>query len=206
MTVVNLINQDNNIVDELKLPEGLFEQKVRPEIMNQVVKAHLAAKRAGTVGVKTRSLIRGGGKKPWRQKGTGRARAGSVRSPLWQGGAVIHGPKMRDYNLKVNKKVKKLAFKMALSSKLADGELLVINGLEVPSHKTKEFMAIKKKLNLKKSLIVVPKKDNNLSFSSRNIPGIKLLLPEQVTVYDILLYPQLVVTPEVIDNFQKRLQ
>jgi large subunit ribosomal protein L4 len=206
MPVVNIIDKQNNPVGEITLPEEIFNVEVRPEILHQVVKAQLAAKRAGTVGVKNRSRIRGGGRKPWRQKGTGRARAGSVRSPLWAGGAVTHGPQMRDYSLKVNKKVKRLALRMALSAKLSEQALLVVDDLSMPTHKTKDFVQIQNALSLEKGLIVVPKKDNNLSLGSRNVPGIKVIDDNQLGVYDILNTNKVVLTPQVVEHIQERLQ
>jgi large subunit ribosomal protein L4 len=207
MAVVNVVDQENTVVDEISLSDDVFGVEVRPELLNQVVKAHLAAKRVGTASVKTRSTIRGGGRKPWRQKGTGRARAGSVRSPLWTGGAITHGPNPdRNFRLKINKKVKRLALRMALSSKLAAGELTVISKLELQRPKTKDFDGIRRKLQLDKALVVVGQKDDNLELASRNIPNIRLVGKDQINVYDILLYPQLVVTPEVIETLEERLR
>jgi len=205
MSVINIVDQTNNVVGELTLPASIFEQKVRSEILNQVVKAHLAAKRVGTKSAKTRSNIRGGGSKPWRQKGTGRARAGSNRSPLWTGGAVIHGPHPKDYTQKVNKKVKRLALKMALSSKLSEGNLMIVDKLEITQPKTKEFAQIQNKLNLKKPLIVVPKKDRNLDLASRNVPKAHVIAEDELHVYEILYYQELILTPEVVANLQERL-
>jgi large subunit ribosomal protein L4 len=205
MTVVNIYDLEKNKVGEIDLPDEIFNVEVKPELLNFVVKAHLAAKRVGTASVKTRSTIRGGGKKPWRQKGTGRARVGSIRSPLWVGGAVSHGPKPRDYSFKVNKKVKKLALKMALTSKVKMDTLLVVEKMEVSQPKTKEFIKIKKNLDLKKSLIVLPKQDKNMLLSTRNIPDVKLMLDKDINVYDILKYEELVLTPEVVENIKERL-
>ena len=206
MTVVTILDQDKNSVGELTLPAELFEVQVRPELLNLVVKAHNAAQRTGTVGVKTRSNIRGGGKKPWRQKGTGRARAGSNRSPLWTGGAVTHGPQSRSYDLKVNKKVRKLAMKMALSSKLADQSLIVLDKVELAAAKTKQFVQVQNRLDLKKALIVVPKRDMTLELASRNVPGVRVINQNELNVVDILKSHMLVVTPEVVENLQERLQ
>ena len=205
MTVVNIYDQEKKVVGEIELPDDIFNIEVRPEILNFVVKAHLAAKRVGTASVKTRSTIRGGGKKPWRQKGIGRARAGSIRSPLWVGGAVAHGPKPRDYSFKVNKKIKRLAMKMALSSKLKENKLLVVDKLEVSQPKTKEFVKIKNALDLKKSLIVLPKQDNNIFLSIRNLPDTRLMLDKDINVYDILKYDMLVITKDVVENIKERL-
>jgi len=159
----------------------------------------------GKASVKTRSTIRGGGKKPWRQKGTGRARVGSIRSPLWRGGAVAHGPRPRDYSFKVNKKIKRLALKMALSSKVKNNELTVIDRIELDTPKTKEFVKIKDAFALKKSLIVLPKQDRNISLSTRNIPDVKYMLDKDINVYDLLKYDTVVLTPEVIENLKERL-
>jgi len=205
MTVVKIYDMERNVVGELELPEEVFGVEVKPELLNFVVKAHLAAKRVGTASVKTRSTIRGGGKKPWRQKGTGRARVGSIRSPLWRGGAVVHGPSPRDYSFKVNKKVKKLALKMALSSKVKDEKLTVIEKIELETPKTKEFIKIKNAFELKKSLIVLPKQDRNIFLSTRNISDVKYMLDKDVNVYDLLRYDNIVVTPEVIENLKERL-
>lgn len=203
MSEISILDQSNNKVGVLELPERIFEHEIRSEIINQVVKAHLAAKRVGTNTVKTKSTIRGGGKKPWRQKGTGRARAGTNRSPLWPGGAVIHGPKPRDYHKKVNKKVKHLALRMTLSSKLAEGNLFVLDKIELTRAKTKDFADIQKKLDLKKPLIVVPKKGINLDLASRNIPYAKVINQQEMHVYEILKYRELILTPEVIESLQE---
>ncbi|GAB6888588.1 50S ribosomal protein L4 [Desulfothermus okinawensis JCM 13304] len=205
MTVVNIYDQEKKVVGEIELPDTIFNVEVKPGILNFVVKAHLAAKRVGTASVKTRSTIRGGGKKPWRQKGTGRARVGTIRSPLWVGGAVAHGPKPRDYSFKVNKKVKRLAMKMALSSKLQGQKLIIVDKLEVDEPKTKMFVKIKKALEVKKALIVLPKQDNNIFLSARNLPDTKLLLDKDINVYDLLKYDTLVVTAEAVENIKKRL-
>lgn len=199
-------DQENNRVGEIQLAEAVFQVQVKPEVLHLVVKAQLAAKRVGTANVKTRSTIRGGGAKPWRQKGTGRARAGTRRSPLWTGGAVTHGPSPRNYRIKLNKKVKRAALKMALSSKLAADELLVLDNLTLDRPKTKDFLAIKKKLGLEKALIVLPKQDNTIELASRNIPGIRVIRQSELNVYDILHCSQLILTSEVIETIQERLQ
>ncbi|MFO7801137.1 MAG: 50S ribosomal protein L4 [Desulfovermiculus sp.] len=206
MPVVQIMDKNNSPVGEMSLPEEIFRVQVKPEILHFVVKAQLASKRAGTVGVKTRSQIRGGGRKPWRQKGTGRARAGSVRSPLWTGGAVTHGPQQRDYSLKVNKKVKRLALRMALTSKLDEKSLIVVDDMSLTSHKTREFVQVQKALDVEKGLIVVAKKDNNLSLASRNVPGVRVIDDNQLGVYDILNTSVLIITPQVVEHLQERLQ
>ncbi len=205
MSAISLVDQYNNPVGEYKLPEDIFHVSIKPEILNSVVKAHLASGRLGTVHYKTRSTIRGGGKKPWRQKGTGRARAGSVRSPLWPGGAIIHGPKPRAYDKKVNRKTKRLALKMALSGKLRDSELVLLNDLSLERPKTRDFTQIQFSLNLSKPLIVVAKKDTNLDLATRNIPDAKLVTADNLNTYDILKYEHIVLTTEGVEKIKERL-
>jgi large subunit ribosomal protein L4 len=205
MSAISLVDQNNNTLGEYELPEDIFNVTVRPEIVNSVVKAHLASGRLDTVHYKNRSAIRGGGKKPWRQKGTGRARAGSSRSPLWTGGAVIHGPKHKAYEKKINRKTKRLALKMALSGKYRDSELVVLNDLSLERPKTRDFSQIRKALSLNKPLIVVAKKDTTLDLATRNIPDAKLVSADNLNTYDVLKYEHLVFTTEGIEKIKERL-
>ena len=206
MAVVDIFNQQRQVVGELTLDPDVFEVEARPEILHLVVRSHLAAKRSGTVGVKTRSTIRGGGKKPWRQKGTGRARAGSNRSPLWRSGAVTHGPTARDYSFKVNKKVQKLAMRMALSARLADENLTVVDDIGLEEIKTKTFNQFVQLFDMPKVLIVLSKADNNLTLSSRNIPGVSVRTADGVNVYEVLRHPRLMVSAAAVESLQKRLK
>lgn len=207
MALVKVIDQNRQEVGEIALAPEVFEVPVRPEILNLVVRAQRAKVRAGTHATKNRALITGGGAKPWRQKGTGRARAGSSRSPIWRHGATIFGPQPRSYEFKVNKKVRRLALRMALSSRvLEEGGMLVVRTIDVPEIKTKRFVEIAKVLGLKKALIVLPKEDNNLALSARNIPGIKVLLHDQLNVYDVLRYPQLVLLEDAAKAVEERLK
>ncbi len=206
MALVKIKDKSNNAVGEIELAPEIFEVEVKPEILNLVVRQKRAAERAGTHSVKTRTTISGGGRKPWRQKGTGRARAGSTRSPIWRHGCVVFGPQPRDYSFKVNKKVRKLAMKMALSSRLAGENLTVINDLAMPEIKTKGFRQVLDTLGLKKVLIIVDNEDNNLSLSARNIPGVKVLSQQQLNVYDVLLHPQLVLDEKAALSVQERLK
>lgn len=199
-------DQENNHVGEIDLAEEIFGVTLKPEILHQVVKAHLAAKRVGTASCKTRSTIRGGGAKPWRQKGTGRARAGTRRSPLWTGGAVTHGPAPRNYRQKINKKLKKTALKMALSGKNMADELLIVDKIHLQRPKTRDFVEVKTHLELKKALIVLHKHDNNVWLATRNVPGIKVIEQSELNVYDILNASQVILTTEVIEHLQERLQ
>ncbi len=206
MATAKIFNQENHEVGEQALLDEVFQTEVRPEILHMVVRAHLAALRAGTVGVKTRSLARGGGKKPWRQKGTGRARSGSSRSPIWRGGAVVHGPVARDYSFKVNKKVKKLALKMALTARFVEDNMRVIDNLELAEVKTKSFVALKDRFNLKKALIVTKGESKNLVLSARNVQGFEVKSQDKVSTYDILSRPYLLIEQEAVNLIQERLK
>ncbi len=198
-------SRDNQEVGEILLSEDVFSVGVRPQLLHLAVKSHLAAVRSGTAEVKNRSRITGGGRKPWRQKGTGRARAGSGRSPLWRGGAVTHGPRPRDYSFKLNKKVRKLALKMALSSRLAEKKLKIIDDLDMPEIRTKQFVDIKGKLGLKKPLIVTGKQYNNLELSVRNVQGAQVVTQDSVNIYDILRHSELVMDKQAVEALQERL-
>ena len=204
MAVVKVYDQDMREAGEVALASDVFEVEVRPEILNLVARAQLAAKRAGTHSVKTRSQIRGGGAKPWRQKGSGRARAGSNRSPIWRGGAVTFGPQPRDYSFKVNAKVRALAMKMALSSRLAGDALMVVKGIELPEAKTRHFAQIAGVLGLEKALIVAGGAQETLARCARNIPGITLITAEGLNVYDILKHRQLVLLQDAVEPIQAR--
>jgi len=206
MAVVKLYDQDKVEQGEVTLSADVFEVAVRPEILHLVVRAQLAARRAGTHSAKTRAFVSGGGVKPWKQKGSGRARSGSNRSPVWRGGAVIFGPQPRTYDFKVNKKVRKLALCMALSSKLTAESLLVVKGLELAEPKTKLFAGVAAKLGLDKALIIMPELNVNVALASRNIPGIDLTTPEQLSVYEILDHKQIVLLQGAVEPVENRLK
>ncbi|MBU1229278.1 MAG: 50S ribosomal protein L4 [Proteobacteria bacterium] len=206
MATVTVFDQNKKEVGSLDLSADVYEVDVRPEIMHLVVRAQLAAKRVGTHSTKTRAFVSGGGKKPWKQKGTGHARAGSNRSPLWRGGAIVFGPSPRSYEFKVNRKVRRLALKMALSSRLAGDDLMVLRGIELPEIKTKHFAEFAKGLGLEKALIVFTEVDNNLLLSARNLPGIKLLPADKLNAYDVLLYPKLIMLESAAISVQERLK
>ena len=204
MAVVKVYDQNKQESGEITLASDVFEVEVRPEILNLVVRAQLAAKRAGTHAAKTRAFVSGGGVKPWKQKGTGRARSGSNRSPVWRGGAVIFGPQTRDYSFKVNSKVRALAMKMALSSRLASDGLMVVKGIDLAEAKTKMFAQVAGALSLEKALIITAEDNKNLTLSSRNIPGITLTTPERLSVYEILKHKQLVILESAVEPVQAR--
>lgn len=209
MAVMKIYDQNNQEAGEVTLAPEVFEVEVRPEILNLVVRAYRAALRAGTHAAKTRAFVSGGGKKPFKQKGTGNARQGSNRSPIMRGGAVIFGPQPRDYSFKVNKKVRALALRMALSSRVADG-LKIVKGIEIAEAKTKLFAAVAKNLGLTKALVVAAAGENGvdskLVLAARNIPGITLVPADAVTVYDVLNCKQLVVLEGALSQLEERLK
>lgn len=207
MAKIQVVDQNNTKVGDIELAPEIFEVEIRPEILQLVVRSQLAARRSGTHATKTRTTVRGGGRKPWRQKGTGRARAGSMRSPLWRGGAIVFGPQPRDYSFKVNKKIRRLALKMALSSRLSEDKLRVVKGIELSEIKTKAFADVADKLGMGgKTLIVAKDADKNLLLSARNIPGVKVLEADKLNVYDVLLYPELILLEGAANDVQERLK
>ncbi len=177
-----------NQVGDIDLNDSVFNEKINEQVVHQVVTAQLAAIRRGTASTKTRSEVSGGGRKPWRQKGTGRARHGSIRSPLWVGGGITFGPKPRSYDKKVPKKVKRLALRSILSDKLNNEGLIVVDELSFDKPKTRQIVELLSNLDLegKKVVIVLPEKDANVYLSARNIPGVKTLLVDALNAYDLL--------------------
>ena len=205
MAVIKIYDQDKQEAGEITLAPEVFEVAPRAEILHLVVRAQRAAWRAGSHSALSRSMMKGGRAKPWRQKGTGRARAGSGVSPLWRGGAVIFPPAPRDYSFKVNKKVRRLALKMALSVRLLDNQLSVLKKLELPEAKTKHLAKLAADLGWKKALVVAPAYDETLDRASRNLENIMLCTPENLTVYDIINHPQLVILEEAVEGVTRRL-
>ena len=205
MAVTEVYNTDNKKVGEVELNDNLFGLEVKKHILHDVVKMQLANRRAGTASTKTRIEVRGGGAKPYRQKGTGRARAGTNRSPLWRGGGVIFGPKPRDYSYKLPKKVRKLGVRMALSTRFSEKNMLVLDGFDLADIKTKQFVDVMKKLNIENGLIVIPEKNENLEKSSRNVHGYKVIQADGLNVYDILLHRRLVLLQPCLGQLEKRL-
>lgn len=204
MPKVAMYNIKGEEVGEVVLTDSIFNVPVRADILHQVVTMQLANKRRGTASTKTRAEVRGGGRKPWRQKGTGRARHGSIRSPLWTGGGVVFGPKPRSYKYTVPKKVKRLALKSALSSKVIDSDLLILDQLTIDSPKTKKMIDILSNLNVeKKALIVTLNRDENIEKSARNIPGITTTVVGNLNVYDILRHDKLILTKEALDRVEE---
>ncbi len=204
MPKVALYNRQGEEIGEVALSDEIFDVCVSKASVHKVVKMHLANRRQGTSAVKNRSAVRGGGRKPWRQKGTGRARHGTIRSPLWVGGGVVFGPVPRDFSYTIPKKIRRLALKSALTSKVRDGELLVIDELNFSTPKTKEMVNIFKNLQTgKKVLLVTIAKDNNVIKSARNIPGVKSIPPDLLNVYDILNCRSLLLTREALTKVEE---
>ena len=204
MATIKVYDQEKQEVGSVELAPEVFEVEARPEILNLVVRAQRAAQRAGTHKAKTRAFVSGGGVKPWKQKGTGRARAGSNRSPIWRGGAIIFGPLPRDYSFKVNSTVRSLAMRMALSSRVAGNNLLVVKGINLPDGKTKNFAKVAKTLGLTQALVVAPEMTENLDRSSRNLPNVTLTTPDRLSVYEILKNKQLVLLQDAIAPVEAR--
>ena len=206
MAVLDVQNVKGKQISQVELADDIFGVAVKRSVLHEVVTMQLANRRAGTASVKHRSDITGSRKKLYRQKGTGRARRGDIKSPLLRGGGVVFGPDGRKYNYQVPKKVKKLALKMALSSKLNEKELVVLDRFELEEIKTKEFVGTLDALKLKSALIVTDEKNENLELSSRNVRGVKVLRSEGLNVYDILKYRTLVLLEPAVKNIEGRLQ
>ncbi len=205
MPTVDVYDSDSQVVGQMDLPDDIFAVRVNPHVLHEVVQYQLAKRRSGTAKVKGRSEVRGGGRKPWRQKGTGRARAGTSRSPIWRGGGTIHGPRPRSYQKRVPKKVRKLALKMALSAKLQDQELTVVESLKLERIRTKDFISIMERFQLHKPLIVIAGRDEVVEKSARNIPYVKVLSSEGLNVYDILDHHNLMLTKDSVGKIEEAL-
>lgn len=205
MPIVDVINSKGEKVSQTELDDSLFNVTVKPSVLHEVVTMQLARKRSGTAAVKHRSDVKGSGRKLFRQKGTGRARQGNIKSPLLRGGGVVFGPDPRSYAYKVPKKIRKLALKMALSSKLNENSLLVVDRFELNQIKTKDFLEIVKALKVNNALIVSDETDENLELSSRNVPAVKVLKSKGLNVYDILKYEHLVLLESSIKGIEGRL-
>ncbi|MGD8449115.1 MAG: 50S ribosomal protein L4 [Desulfobacterales bacterium] len=205
MAVVNVINSKAQKVSQIDLVDSIFNISVKGSVLHEVVTMQLAKRRSGSAAVKHRSDVKGSGRKLFRQKGTGRARRGDIKSPLLRGGGSTFGPDPRSYAYKVPKKVRKLALKMALSSKLNEEKLLVLNELELDTIKTTEFVKVMNALNTKNALIITEKKNENLELSARNVPQIKVLRVEGLNVYDILKYKNVVLLESSIKSIEGRL-
>ena len=197
MPTVALYNTTGAKVGDIELNDSVFGVEVRPDVMHEVVVNYLANQRQGTQSTKTRTEVRGGGIKPWRQKGTGRARQGSIRAPQWVGGGVALGPKPRDYRYSVNKKVRRLALKSALSSKVVDNDIIVLDDLKLDAIKTKTIAEILKNLGVtEKALIVLPENDSNVVLTARNIKCVDTTFVGAINTYEVLGHTKCIITKD----------
>lgn len=204
MPKVTLYDMSGAQIGELELNDAVFGIEPNEAVMADFVKMQLANKRIGTSSTKTRAQVRGGGRKPWRQKGTGRARVGSTRNPVWIGGGVAFGPKPRDYSYRLPKKVRRLAMKSALSTKVKENSIIVVDKLSFDEPKTKRMLEILEALNINnKALVVTADGDVNVTKSARNIPGVKPIRADFVNVYDLLKYDTLLITEDAVRRVEE---
>ncbi len=203
MANVTVYNMEGKEVGSMELNDAVFGVNINEHLVHMAVLQQLANKRQGTQKAKTRSEVRGGGRKPWRQKGTGHARQGSIRAPQWKGGGVVFAPTPRDYSFKLNKKEKRLALKSALTSRVNENKLIVVDGLKMDEIKTKKMVGVLNALNTQKALIVLNEKDENLYLSARNIPNVKVSLTNTINVYDILKYNTLILAKDAVSTIEE---
>ena len=204
MPTVDIYNADGKVVGNMELNEAVFGVEVRPDVMHEVVVNYLANQRQGTQSTKTRTEVRGGGIKPWRQKETGRARQGSIRAPQWTGGGVALGPKPRDYRYTLNKKVRRLALKSALSSKVLENEVIVLESLALSEIKTKQISELLKNLNVtEKALIVLPENDKNIVCSARNIRGVDTTFVGAINTYEVLNHTKCIILKDAVAKLEE---
>lgn len=204
MPKVALYDINGSQIGDVELNDEIFGIEVNNHAMYEAVKNYLANQRQGTQSAKTRGEVRGGGRKPWRQKGTGRARQGSIRSPQWKGGGVVFAPKPRDYSYKIPKKVKRLALKSALTSKVNDNEIIVVDSLNISEAKTKEMVKVLGNLKAaKKTLIVIPERDEKVVRAAKNIEGVKTSYVNTINVYDLLNCDSFVITRDAVNKVEE---
>lgn len=203
MANVSVYNIEGKEVGTIELNDSIFGVEINEHLVHLAVVQQLANKRQGTQSAKTRAEVSGGGRKPWKQKGTGHARQGSTRSPQWKGGGVVFAPKPRDYSFKLNRKEKRLALKSALTSRVAAEKIFVLDELNFDEIKTKKMVALLDNLKVSKALVVLGEKNDNVIFSSRNIPSVRTALPNTINVYDILKYDTLVLTKDAVAKIEE---
>ena len=204
MPKVNVYNQLGEVVGDIELNEAIFGIEVNEHVVYEVVKNHLANRRQGTQSAKTRAEVRGGGRKPWRQKGTGRARQGSIRAPQWKGGGVVFAPKPRSYRYSVPKKVRRLAMKSVLSSKVLEGELRILDALTIDAFSTKKAKEILKNLSLEtKTMIVLPEGNHMIIKSFANLPKVETVVVDYMNVYDLMRFDNLVIVKDALSKIEE---
>lgn len=205
MPTVPVYNIKGSQVGEIALNDQVFGVKVNKALLHEAVIMQLASRRLGTVAVKTRSMVKGGGRKPWRQKGTGQARHGTRRSPIWTGGGIVFGPMPRDYDYNLPKKARRQALRSALSAKVEAGEMIVVDSLPISEPKTKTMVNILENLKANKAVIVTVENEDSVSKSARNIPGVLTLTSDGINVYDLLAHDHLVITKDAISKVEEAL-
>lgn len=203
MAKVSVYNMEGNEVGDIELNDAVFNVEVNEHLVHMAVVSQLANNRQGTQNTKTRSEVSGGGKKPWRQKGTGHARQGSTRSPQWTGGGVVFAPKPRDYSFKLNKKEKKLALKSALTSRVQDNKFIVVDDLKLDEIKTKALASTLNNLKVNKALVVIADDNANVALSARNIEDVKTAYTNTINVYDILKYDTVVIDKATVAKLEE---
>ncbi len=203
MAEVSVLNMEGSEVGKIKLNDAIFGVEINEHLVHQAVVAQLANNRQGTQKAKTRSEVRGGGRKPWRQKGTGHARQGSIRAPQWTGGGVVFAPTPRDYSKKMNKKEKRIALKSALTSRVEEGKFIVLDELKFDAPKTKEFAKVMENVKAEKALVVLNDNDTNVVKSAANIPTVKTASTNTINVYDILKYDTVIVTQDAVKTIEE---
>jgi large subunit ribosomal protein L4 len=205
MPLIDVVNEKNEKIDEVTLPDSIYDVELREYLVHEVVTAQLQSRRAGTACTKTRGELAYANRKPYRQKKTGRARAGSRRSPLWRGGGTIFGPKPRDYSWRPPSRIRREALKIVLTAKLQENELVVVDGLAMDNIKTKLFKGFMDNLQVSKALVITPASDVNLELSARNLPDFKVLRVEGLNCYDLLKYDKLIILRSSLEPIEKRL-
>ena len=203
MANVSVYNIEGKEVGSIELNDAVFGVEVNEHLVHMALVNQLANNRQGTQSAKTRSEVSGGGRKPWRQKGTGHARQGSTRSPQWTGGGVVFAPKPRDYSFKMNKKEKRIALLSALSSKVADNKIVVLDAFNLDEVKTKKFAEVMSNLKVDKALVVIEGENKNVVLSGRNIPTVKVSATNEINTYDVLKYETLVVTKAAVEKLEE---
>lgn len=203
MPKVTLYDRQGEKAGEFELPDEIFAAPVNEALLHQAVVAYLANQRQGTSATKSRGMVSGGGRKPWRQKGTGRARHGSIRSPIWKGGGVVFGPQPRDYRKKLPKKARREALRSALSAKAGAGEVRVLEELAFEAPKTRQMAELLGKIDAEKALLVTADLDRNVYLSARNIPGVKTTLAQDLNVYDLLSHQNVVLTKDAVARVEE---
>ena len=203
MSKVSVYNMEGAVVGDVELKDEIFGVEINENLVHKAVVTQLANKRQGTQSAKTRSEVSGGGKKPWRQKGTGRARQGSIRAPQWTGGGVVFAPKPRDYEIKMNKKEKRAALKSALTSRVQEEKFYVIDAIRCEEIRTKTMVGLLDSLGTKKALVVLNENDQNVILSARNIPDVKTALTNTINVFDILKYDSIVIDKAALETIEE---